>query len=467
MNYRVFLVLLCCGLAGCESPDLARPKVDLLIADVTVVDAVFGTRLHQDVLIVGNQIAAVVPAVPAVNFEAARVIDGSGRFLIPGLWDMHVHFLYDEELTDAMPDLFLDYGITSVRDTGGDVDRLIALRHRLQNGDKPVPDIYVSGPLLDGAHVVYDGGDSGRPPLGIANPTPDDAAARVSELAAKGVDFIKIYELVTPEIFRAMVRAARAKGLPIAAHVPLSMTADTAGPGVDSMEHLRNVELACASNWEALLEERRHRIAQFEGRGYDLRAGLHLDQRMAAIATYDEQRCRHVLASLTETIQVPTLRLNTLGKLRPFEREEWQQGLNRMPALVADRWRAAIAGASGGRDPAFANWSLELVGRMHAADVPIGAGTDTPIGLGIPGESLHAELALLVMSGLSPIDALYAATVRPARFFGLETVRGQVRSGMEADLLLLERNPLEDIDATREIIGVISNGAWVRGDPDL
>ncbi|MEQ8858885.1 MAG: amidohydrolase family protein [Pseudomonadales bacterium] len=429
---------------------------------VTVIDALNGVRENQRVLVVGERIESVMP-MSSASESVRQVIDGRGRYLIPGLWDMHVHFLYDEALTDDMAALFLAHGITSVRDTGGDVAALSALRERLASGTEPAPRIFISGPLLDGRFVVYDGASAGQPQLGIGVASPAVAERRVADLAAAGVDFIKIYELVTPEVFAALVAAAGQRGLPIAAHVPLTMTADEAGPRVDSMEHVRNVELACADDWRELLDARRARIAAFEdGRGYDLRSAIHAEQRLPAIAAYDAERCAAVLATLTDTVQVPTLRLNSFAVARPDLRDDWPSALEQLPPAVVARWREELhARAGDGVDTAFADWSLFLVGEMHDAGVPIGAGTDTPIGLAVPGYSLHTELGLLVRSGLSPLEALESATRIPARWFGLEDTLGSIDSGRAADLVLLDADPLADIDNTRRIAGVMSRGRWL------
>ena len=453
------------GAAACSTPE---PR-GIAFENVTVVDAAHGARPDQRVLVVDDRIVSVAPMAAAAGADEAppaQVVDGRGRFLVPGLWDMHVHFLYDEALTEYMAGLFLEYGITSVRDTGGDMARLAALRARLQEGAEPAPRIFVSGPLLDGRFVVYDGADPGRPPLGTDVATPASAAARVAALDEAGADFIKIYELVMPNVFQALADEARARNLPIAAHVPLMMTADEAGPRVDSMEHLRNVELACAGSWAELLAARQQRITAFEeGRGYDLRRSLHADQRVPAIEAYDESRCATVLAALGDTVQVPTLRLNTLGSTRPFEREGWDDALAGLPEPVAGRWREeAAAIRDGDTDPTFADWSLFLVGLMHEHGVPIGAGTDTPIGLAVPGYSLHTELELLVRSGLTPREALHAATVMPASFFAMEDELGTVSEGKLADLVLLEADPLEDIANTRRIAGVMAAGRWLPRD---
>ncbi len=444
--------------AGCSEPTAEG----VVFEGVTVIDAVHGVRENQRVRVSGERIESVAP-VSSGSAATGEVIDGRGRFLIPGLWDMHVHFLYDQALTDGMAALFLAHGITSVRDTGGDLARLRAVRDRLQADAGPAPRVFVSGPLLDGRHVVYDGGDPGRPRLGIDVASAEVAERRVAELAAGGADFIKIYELVSPEVFSALVAAARARGLPIAAHVPLTMTADTAGPQVDSMEHLRNVELACAADWFELLSARRARIAGFEaGRGYDLRSAIHAEQRLPAIAAYDAERCDAVLATLRDTVQVPTLRLNAFALARPDRRHDWTAALGRLPPEVVARWAEELDSRGGDDvDTTFAQWSLFLVGEMLEQGVPIGAGTDTPIGLAVPGYSLHTELSLLVSSGLSPLQALEAATVTPARFFGLDDEMGTIAPGMAADLVLLDADPLADIENSRSIAGVMSRGAWL------
>jgi imidazolonepropionase-like amidohydrolase len=439
------------------------PDPGIAFEHVTVIDAINGVSRDQRVVVADDRIVSVSP-MSAPARSVSQVIDGRGRYLIPGLWDMHVHFLFDERLTDVMAQLFLDYGVTSVRDTGGDVKRLAALRQRLQHAEAPSPRIFYSGPLLDGSLVIYDGGDPGRPALGIDVAEPAAAESRVANLAAAGADFIQIYELVTPEVFDALVAAARARDLPIAAHVPLTMTADQAGPQVDSMEHLRNVELACAADWQARLAARRTRIADFDGaRGFDLRSELHASHRLPAIAAYDPERCDTVLAALTTTNQVPTLRLNAFDAVRPDEREDWPPAVAQLPSAVATEWLDAVQRRrqAAATDTTFADWSLFLVGEMHVRDVPIGAGTDTPITYAVPGYSLHTELALLVRSGLSPLEALHAATIVPARFFGLENEVGSIAPGMAADLVLLGADPLADIENTRRIDGVMVRGRWL------
>ena len=231
------------------------------------------------------------------------------------------------------------------------------------------------------------------------------------------------------------------------------------------MEHLRNIELDCSADTATLLADRRQKILNPGATpGITLRGGIHADQRPQALASFDVEECSAVIAALRNTIQVPTLRLNTSALYQPFDRSDWRDAIARLPLDSQSRWltqsetwakrRPSLPTANG-------EFSLELVGKLHAAGVPIGAGTDTPIGSALPGYSLHTELERLVEAGLSELDALQAATVQPARFVRKDSTMGLIVEGYIADLVLLERNPLEDIRNTRSINTVISKGRSV------
>ncbi|MBM4185131.1 MAG: amidohydrolase family protein [Gemmatimonadetes bacterium] len=433
------------------------PLVDLAIENVTVIDAENGARTARTVLVRGDTIIDVVAAGDAPNAE--QVVDGTGRYLIPGLWDMHVHTTYDPALTPAMPGLFLRWGITSVRDTGGLLDRVLPVVEAWRAEGATAPRIFFAGPLLDGAKVVYDG--NGRPEICTGNATVEDARAQVAELDAAGVDFIKIYEMVSPEVFDALVLAGEERGLPIDAHVPLSMRARDVAPRVNSMEHLRNVELDCSANPAALLAAREREFVRDPGEaGGDLRTRLQGLQRVPAVLAYDARECEQVFATMASTIQVPTLRLNSFALHPAFVDDGWFDAVAGAPAPIAESWDAA--GRAWRADPQqqdtiFAGWSLRMVGEMHARGIPIGAGTDTPINYSLPGYALHTELEMLVRAGLAPLDAIRAATIRPAEFFGVQEM-GRIEPGMRADLVLLDADPLADIRNTRRIAGVVTKG---------
>ncbi len=468
--FLTFLFMVGCNKAsdGNGSENQAVTKPSLAIQGVTVIDAKHGVREMMTVVLQGDVITQVLEGQDA-SPDAAQVIDGRGKYLIPGLWDMHVHITYEPALTPIMADLFLDYGITSVRDTGGMLPELLPEIERWRAPQVRAPRIYFSGPLLDGQKVVYDGDD--RPEIGIANANVEAAKANVQRLVDAGADFIKIYELVSPEVFDALVGLAQQNQLPIAAHVPLSLLADEAGPRVNSMEHLRNIELACAEDADQLLTERREILAQTaDASGYQLRSQLHTQFRARALQGLEVNapRCVGVAKALVDTIQVPTLRLNTITVYSPLQRADWLEHLAKLPPQVSQLWQQTAASFLGKAPPIsvqMATWSLQLVQALHSAGVPIGAGTDTPIGQAIPGYSLHTELERLVEAGLTPLQAIGAATQRPAEFFGLEASHGQIAPGYVGDLVLLSADPTKDITNTRAIEAVVAQGVVVRGSP--
>jgi predicted amidohydrolase YtcJ len=445
------------ALHACGEP----PAVGTAISNVTVIDAENGVRENHTVIFDGDEIIAVAPSDDAP--AAADTIDGSGMYLIPGLWDMHVHLTYDDRFTESMPETFLSYGITSVRDTGGLMRKMLPVVEKMRAPGAVAPRVYFAGPLLDGQHVVYDG--ESRPEIGTRNASSEMAETNVANLKEQGADFIKIYEMVSPEVFETLVEEAGKHNMPIASHVPLSMTASEAGPKVGSMEHLRNVELDCAANADELLITRRQVLNSYEpGSGFELRSSLHNLQRLGAVAVLDEERCAKVLEALTSTIQVPTSRLVALNLIPVFERDDWAAALAGMPQSVQDEWHEAAVLAemnADSSDTRYDVFSLEMISRMHSAGVPIGAGTDTPIAFAIPGYSLHNELDVLVRAGMPPLEALRSATTRPAEFLNLQDEMGTIDVGKRADLVLLKADPLEDILNTRNIHTVISKGQVV------
>ena len=447
-------VILAATLVACQSGNSDRTA----ITNVTVIDAEQGVREAQTVIFAGDEIVSVQPASRRVN--AAMQIDGSGKFLIPGLWDMHVHLTYDDQLTDVMPRMFLQYGVTSVRDTGGLLDKIVPVVTEMRQPDAIAPRVYFSGPLMDGTHVVYDG--KSVPEIGISNQSEESARQNVQRLKDAGADFVKIYEMVSPEVFVAISDAALERNMPIASHVPLSMTASSAAAHVDSMEHLRNVELDCAANGDELLQTRLEMLENSEGlSGHALRGSIHTEQRIPASTAYDEARCQGVIENLLDVIQVPTAGLNTLSIWPPWERDDWSQAVATLPGEVQQEWESAPVwynADDNGPYVQFANYVLRTIAEMNTAGVPIGAGTDTPIGRAIPGDSLHTELEVLVKAGLTPLEAIESATVHPAAFFGIEEQMGLIRKGMVADLLLLDEDPLLDIRNTRAIYQVIYRG---------
>lgn len=466
---HVTYLLICCGLATCclmlGSCDIIEKPKGFAVANVAVIDAKNGQRENQVVYIRENRIVKV-SAAEAFDFsKGIRVIDGSGKYLIPGLWDAHVHLTYTKELTPAMFDLFLKYGITSVRDTGGQLHDLLPLKKAAQKDPKNTPRVKIAGPLLDGIPTVYDGSSPRTPKIAVSIPTVDEAERQLVKLTKAGVDMLKVYEMLEPEIFEALLKKADSLGLPVTGHVPLSLDAVTAAIGMRSMEHLRNLELAFAKDWDSLLTVRRKMLLDGASElGGMLRANIHKAQRNHAFRTADSARTAFVLHQLAEdeVWQVPTLTIMTVASSRFFGTEAWKKTFEEVPESVGVGWKERLEKYM--KTPinpdfeSYTQWMLQMIPILNRANIPLMAGTDTPIFFLTPGYSLHEELALLVKAGLSPIEALDAATLQPARYFKMEHELGSIEEGMLADLVLLNANPVENIRNTTRIEAVIKDG---------
>ncbi len=460
------IAILC---AACQSNNTFF-KDTLCIKNITIIDPEDGAKKSQTVLIKDGKILQITPSKELVLSSKNTVVDGTGKYLIPGLWDAHVHFAYIEEMAPVMFDLFLAYGITSVRDTGGEIDFVKQWKDKAQADPLNAPRVMIAGPLLDGMPNVYDGSDIGHPPLSVGLKTVDDVVRKIEELDAQGVDLLKAYEMLTPEQFSKVAALGKVKGLKVTGHVPLSMDVISASnAGLNSMEHLRNLELSCAFNADELLAQRKKLLALGkDDTGAILRTRIHQTQRPDAINNFDETQANKVLQVLAknQTWQIPTLALNTGFVKKPFAKPGWDADFQYFPGVIGQQWATEIANVQQAEMTEFRiqqnDYMLDMVSRIHEAGIPIMAGTDTPIFYLTPGRSLHEELAVLVEAGLSPSEALKTATTNPALYFELEDELGRIKENYWADLLILDANPLENINNTLRINAVIKQGHYME-----
>lgn len=461
-NFLWVLLISACQPSGAVFPDA------ICIENVSVIQPEEGLIENQTVIVQGEKIFKVVPSADLKLSPENQIIDGTGKYLMPGLWDAHVHFAYMEELAPSMFDLFLGYGITSVRDTGGKMDFVKMWKDKALANPNDAPRVMIAGPLLDGIPNVYDGSTPQRPPLSVGLPTLEAAAKKVNELDSLGVDLLKAYEMLTPEQFALIAKMAKEKGLKVTGHVPLSMDVISASnAGLSSMEHMRNLELSCASNADELLQQRLKLLkAEKDSAGGVLRSKIHELQRETAVKNYDETKANEVLAVLAknQTWQIPTLALSAFLTNRHFEHPEWRESITFFPEVIEQKWEKATASIQ--KMPVtpfriqYAEWSLNMVKKIHEMKIEIMAGTDCPIALLTPGLSLHEELAMLVQAGLTPLEAIKTATVNPAKYFNLQHELGLVQEGMWADMVLLDANPIENIANTKSINAVVKNGKY-------
>jgi imidazolonepropionase-like amidohydrolase len=440
---------------------------DIAFEHVTVVDVVEGRLIRDQVVrVAGARIVEVVPAAGARIPKGTRVVDARGKFLIPGLWDMHTHLLggVPPGCPEVTFPLTVAHGITGVREVGSYLDFLYAWREEVESGRTVGPRIVGTGRLIDGVPPVVPG-------IASVARTPGDARLTVDILARRGADFVKAYEMLSRDAFFALVEQAKKRGLPVVAHVPLAVLAGEASDaGVRSFEHLRNIEFACSREADTLLAERIALLEAGAGRvGSELRSEIHSAQRTRAYDTYDPGRCTALLRKFAAngTWQTPTLFLNTREVRRPDLLEDVRERLRWVPDRQRAEWEAWTKRVSDMKPEAApaikrrADWEVQLVRSMNEEHVGLLAGTDVATDWTVPGVALHDELYALVEAGLTPLESLRTATLNPARYFNKPSEFGGVAPGMVADLVLIDGDPLADIRNARRITAVVANGRYL------
>jgi hypothetical protein len=430
--------------AGVSAPPRTTPPDGLALTHVTLIDVSNG-RLQENmtVLMRGGRIAEVRRSAGVRVPQRAQVIDGRGKFLIPGLWNMHVHSVNKEEARRAFSKL-LASGITGIRDMGAPPDDVLRLRLETRERVTVGPHIMVAGPLLEGPLPPK---LATMPMLRSVN-TAGDAAGTVRNLKQAGVDYIKLDGSLPRDTYFAVAAAAKRQRIPFAGHIPPWIgAAEASDAGQRSVEHLGGphyaVLLGCSTRETDLGAElaaimRREIEAVFEDKEPEpgeLRAAL----TRSVLESYSETKAAALFDRFRKngTWQVPTLR------------------------AIRGLWdRTDLAAEDMAFGEKMKQKELDVVAAMSRAGVKIMAGTDGP--LPDAGPALHEELALLVKAGLTPLAALQAATRNPAEFMGKRDHYGSIEAGKAADLVLLRGNPLADIDNTRSVDVTVLGGRLVH-----
>lgn len=422
----------------------------IVISHVTVINPGNSTVTPDTTVVVtGNRISDVSASTQAHPPKNAQVINAKGQYLIPGLWDMHVHSAFGDWFPggrDVILPLFIANGVTGVRDMGGDLPVLLDWRKQVAAGKILGPRMVVSGPMLD---AKLPNGKL-RFPSSVEVSTPESAVAAVDSLKAQGADFIKVQSVISHDSYLAAAAESHKQGLPIVGHVPDKVRIDeVVTGGQKSIEHLMGIFEACSTEQDKFTE----------GKG-----SLPL-----LLTTYDQQRCDAAISQLTqnEVWQAPTLAWQRGGTF--LDQLDWKH--QRLDKYVPAYWREVTwkrfndemmsdlkRDSLASRQEYFAR-NLKMVGAMHRAGVPFLAGTDAAPGIYImPGFSLHDELANFVEAGFTPMESLQTATSNPAKFLGMESSLGSIEAGKIADMVLLDANPLNDIHNTRKISAVLVEG---------
>jgi len=430
-----------------EGPPSHGPVLDsFALVHVNIIDVNAGVvRPGMTVVVVGDRIADVGPGDHVSVPAGARVVDAAGKFLMPGLWDMHVHW-YDKQSLK----LFTANGVTGVRQMFGYPVHL-EWRRELEAGTLTGPRMVLASPIIDGPRPFW--------PDSIAVSNPDDGRRAVQKVKKWGADFVKVYSYLPRDAYFAIAEEARQEHIPFAGHVPWSVSAaEASDAGQKSIEHLTGILLACSAQ-ETGIRNKIPEATPFTGR-----AGI----EARALQTYDEKKARALFERFVKngTWQCPTLTVLRSSAYLDDKDFRDDRRVKYMPAQVRQRWERREESRSGNRNApsndalakTIYSRYLELVGAMNRAGIPILAGTDTGNPYCFPGFSLHDELALLVKAGLTASEALRTATINPARYLGFEDRVGTVEKGKFADLVLLDASPLDDIHSTQRIAAVVQSG---------
>ncbi len=463
LNFALAVVL-----SSCESEGVIYENA-YVIEDINLIDPIDGIAENMSVVVRGNKIIETFNTKEVKLSSKNEIYVGSGKFLLPGLWDTHIHFSYERDLSSAMPNLFLAHGITSVRDTGGEFDFVNKFKEESIEQPKTKSRVKIAGPLIDGKFNVYDGSSPTFPLLSIQNNDLEQLEKNALYLVEKKVDFLKAYEMLSHEQFKLLAGIAKKHNLKLTGHVPLSMNViDASNMGLNSIEHLRNIELSMTNQSDELFEERKNLLKNETNiKGSTLRTMLHQKQRMRSIYSLDSSKIKDVVKVLAknDTWQIPTMRLYKNFALKKYKNLEYFSLLDLLPPTKKEEWINEINLIPPSLDQQvieYTEWSSKMVRYMHKNGIKFMAGTDSPIGYLIPGLSLHQELEDLQSSGLSELETIQTATTNPAEYFNIQDSLGRIKSGFIADLIVLDKNPLDDISNTKSIHAVIKDGHYMN-----
>jgi imidazolonepropionase-like amidohydrolase len=446
-NPGVILLLLCGAvLQGCKAPE----PDGVALVGATLIDGTGGPPVARSVIVVRNgQIESVGSQVGFELPQRTREVDVTGRWIIPGLIDAHTHLT---PAADWAPARYLAWGVTTVRDVHGNLSTILALRKRANQGSGNSPRVYAAGAMIDGLPVTY--------PDAIGVNSENEARKAVDRLASAGTDLIKVYTKVDAALLRAIIDEARAFNLSVTGHLGMTGALEAAKAGISSIEHMSGVAESAARDPSALF------AAHYRG----FLIGWTAAER--SWANLDSAALDRVAVGLAgrKVTMIPTLVLHeTLSRLDD-KSVLHDPALVDVPAAQQQQWDVpGFIARAGWTDSDFAAFrrsrpNQDLFLRLFAAaGGRIAAGTDASNQLLVPGYTEHREMELLVHAGFSSREALRAATRNAAVLLGADSL-GLIAPGKVADLVVLSKDPLANIENTRAIQSVMIRGRLLNAD---
>lgn len=429
----------------CKLDDLDSPAI--VIDHPFIIDVETGTvKPVETVEIKNGTIAYIGEKRP----NDCQRIDGSNKYLIPGLWDMHTHILSNATL--AFP-MYLANGVTGIRDMGSDITELLTW----QEYPKPMPRIVYTGPIIDGFNTI--------PLARLFTTGAEDVDIQITTVLHYGADIVKVHNNLPADAFFALAERCKKEGVTFSGHIPIEVNPfDAVAAGQKTIEHMIGIHKATSSKGEML----RQKMIDGSCTGWDT---LLFD--CEAFKSFDQELFDKFVALMDEHDALVCPTLSGLEKcMGAFDLDSsWMQKYPTQSQIEIREYNKALASNEWMEDfseklSIFFEMNMKLCRKLHEANVPMLAGTDT---LWIPyhyetglfyGDSLQRELELLCEIGMSPVESLRTATLNPAKYLGIDDRMGTVSTGKVADMVLLDKNPLEDIRNTRTIQGIFLGGNY-------
>jgi imidazolonepropionase-like amidohydrolase len=448
------LVLL--PLFSCER----KEEVDLILSDVAVVDVLSGEiRTHRDVIISEEKIIAIYEHDSDRPHHAAIEIPAAGQYVIPGLWDMHTHTWWGYD--DFFP-LLIANGVTGIREMFGDIKAVKIIRDKIAMDSLLGPEIVTAGPIIDGVPALW-------PESAIAA-TPQEGRELVRQQFRDGADFIKVYSYLDRETYFAIADECQKLGIPFSGHIPDKVTLEEAiEAGQHSSEHFLSLLEYCSAQhkyyYEVIRGQREDTLLTGEKGFINTMAFLQesfspqrLDSLIQLVGQSDLWICP------TSTVNRAFAYIDTT-QYKKFEH------LTYMPDYAVRNWdpqeQPWYTSKTAEDFKIWKNWyhlGLSTMKPMLDGGVKFLAGTDYPNAYTYPGFSLHDELEIFVEAGFTNLQALQTATINPAKYLNRTHELGTIETGKLANLVLLERNPLESISNTKTISGVVLRGRYISSE---
>ncbi|WP_047245047.1 amidohydrolase family protein [Maribacter thermophilus] len=434
----------------------SEPQIlyDIAIQNVHLIDLETGKVNKMDIYLNGDRVAKIAPTGDNTEPKANRIIDGSGKYVLPGFWDNHVHFRGGDSLIEANKNflkLFMANGITTVREAGGDLTSSIMEWKKAIGKDELVgPTIFTSGPKIDGPGATWAGS------LEVENET--DIVKALDSLQAIPVDFVKLYDSkISGESYLKAIKEADKRDLITSGHMPFTVELDaTIDAGIDAIEHLYYIMKGCSSNEKEITEQ----LVSKEIGFWDAMPLLQSSYSdTTALKTFTNLKKHNVFV-------VPTLHIGKVLSYLDEVDHSTDPYLKYMPVGVQKTYQGRIDRVKNASEKQVADRKAldrffgQLAHTLNKNGVSLLAGSDSGAfnSYTYPGISLHKEMEAMVAAGIPPLDALRTSTFNGAKFLKKDNDYGTISKGKIADIVLLNSNPLEDITSTKDIFMVLKKG---------